>query len=372
MSTRIGTVGFTKEHTKIAKGIAILLMVYHHLFVIPERLNNNYVSVINLLGFNFQSILANFAKICVCIFCFCSGIGMYYSLIKSNTLRDMYKKSLIHGLKFMMNFWVILLLIIPIGCGLNYLSLSPKVMLQLFTASYGGVAEWWFVKQYIALLILAPLVVRLFQNKKLIYIIIPICILVIILIIYRIGAHYSLWNSGVLYYIGDVLGYIWNIDCVLVFIVGVICVRYNLIYHYQKYEKHERWTVCLFSAVLSIIIRVSFSNTPTSMNVDFIVVPLFILPLVTVLYNTKMGTVLSFFGNHSTNIWLTHTFWCYYFGQSIVLLPRYSILIFIWLLLLSLLSSYVINLIYVPLSNLIFNREHRWSYKGYLKIGGNN
>ena len=96
--------GFTKEHTKIAKGIAILFMVYHHLFVIPERLNNNYISVINLLGYNFQSILANFAKICVCIFVFCSGIGLYYSLIELNSLRDMYKKVLVHGLKLMMNY----------------------------------------------------------------------------------------------------------------------------------------------------------------------------------------------------------------------------------------------------------------------------
>lgn len=361
--------GFTKEHTKIAKGIAILFMVYHHLFVIPERLNNNYISVINLLGYNFQSILANFAKICVCIFVFCSGIGLYYSLIELNSLRDMYKKVLVHGLKLMMNYWIILLFVIPIGCGLNFFSINYlEGIFQLFTASYGSVAEWWFIKQYIALLILAPIVVRLFHNTKPIIKIIPIIIIVITFVLHRICTQYTFLNQGIFYYLFDLIQYIWNIDCVLAFFVGVLCARNNLIHHYQKYKGCDRWIVCLFSVVIAIIIRVFFSNTPTSMNFDFIVVPLFVLPLVTVLYNTKIGKILSFFGTHSTNIWLTHTFWCYYFGQAIILLPRYSILIYIWLLFLSLLSSYIINLLYVPLLNLFFSKEHRWSYKGYLRI----
>lgn len=362
--------GFTKEHTKIAKGIAILFMVYHHLFVIPERLNNDYVSVINLLGYNFQSVLANFAKICVCIFVFCSGIGLYYSLIKISSLRDMYKKVFVHGLKFMLNFWIILLFVIPIGCGLNFFSINNfKGIFQLFTASNGNVMEWWFIKQYIALLILAPVVVRLFQNTKPIKKIIPIIIIIVIsFVLYRICTQYTFLNQGIFYHLFVFIQYIWSIDCVLAFFVGVLCARNNLIHHYQKHKGRDRWIVCLFSVLIAIVIRVFFSNTPTSMNFDFFVVPLFILPLVTVLYNTKIGKILSFFGTHSTNIWLTHTFWCYYFGQAIILLPRYSILIYIWLLFLSLLSSYIINLLYVPLSNLFFSKEHRLSYKGYLRI----
>ena len=42
---------FTKKHTQIAKGIAILLMVYHHLYVIPERLNYDYYALPNIFGY---------------------------------------------------------------------------------------------------------------------------------------------------------------------------------------------------------------------------------------------------------------------------------------------------------------------------------
>ena len=154
----------TRTGGRRSSGIAILLMVYHHLFVIPERLGNNYVSVINLTGYDFQSILANFSKICVGIFLFLSGIGLYYTLIKYDTLKQMYKKVGIHCLKFMMNFWIIALLLLPIGIVQGFWSFSIKTIIEILFASYDSVMEWWFVRMYIVILVLAPLFIRLFQN----------------------------------------------------------------------------------------------------------------------------------------------------------------------------------------------------------------
>ncbi|MBR5179732.1 MAG: acyltransferase family protein [Lachnospiraceae bacterium] len=154
----------TKSHTQIAKGLGILLMVYHHLFVIPERLGNNYISFINFSGLDLQSIVANFAKICVCIFVFCSGIGLYYSLIEIKSLKDMYKKVLVHGLKFLMNFWIILIFIFPIGLYIHYLDFNIRTIILLITASFGSFYEWWFVHLYLLLLLISPIIVRLFQS----------------------------------------------------------------------------------------------------------------------------------------------------------------------------------------------------------------
>ena len=108
--------------------------------------------------------------------------------------------------------------------------------------------------------------------------------------------------------------------------------------------------------------RFAFSNNPISMKVDFFVVPLFIFGTTTLIIKTNISKLLEYFAKHSTNIWLTHTFWCYYFFQNIVIKPYYSILIYIWLLGLSLLSSYIINLIYVPINNCLFSKEHKLSY----------
>jgi hypothetical protein len=39
--------GMSKRQSSILYGIAILLMLYHHLFCIPTRLNTEYFSVLN-------------------------------------------------------------------------------------------------------------------------------------------------------------------------------------------------------------------------------------------------------------------------------------------------------------------------------------
>ena len=343
-------------------------MVYHHLFVVPERLGNNYVTIINLAGYDFQSILANFSKICVGIFLFLSGIGLYYSLIKLESLKQMYKKVGFHGLKFMVNYWVIALILFPIGLSQGFFKLSVKDIAYVFFASYDSVAEWWFVRMYIVILILAPLFIRLFQNISVLKRIIPLvfiflgwlAIRITIKLVPMIGA----WGI-----IKDILlNYFWffeDFDCIVVFISGIFCARYNLINYFLREEKKDIVLLSGLFILAAIIIRVLYSNTTTSMNVDFVVVPMFIIPLTVLLYNTKLSVILMWFGKHSTNIWLTHTFWCYYFGQKIVLLPKYSVLIYIWLLILSLASSYIINLIYIPISNLFFSKEHRLSYKNY-------
>ena len=172
-------------------------------------------------------------------------------------------------------------------------------------------------------------------------------------------------ENGILIKIVRFVDHLNNFDCVITFIVGIMCGCFNIIYYYQRNIGYKRWLLCIISIFVAYYTRLVFSNSPKSTNVDFIVVPLLILPLMTLFYNTKIGTVLQYFAKHSTNIWLTHTFWCYYFGQQIVLLPKYSILIYLWLLILSLLSSYIINLLYIPINNLLFNKLHKLSYKGY-------
>ena len=159
-------------------------MVYHHLFVLPERMGNNYISVINLFGYDLQSILANFSKICVCIFVFFFFFGLYYSLINIQSLRQMYKKVLIHGLKFLTNFWIILIFLFPIGLYLHYFSFNTESVVYLALASYRGIMEWWFVKLYLLLLLVSPIIVRLFQNIDVVKKIIPLAVAFSILILY--------------------------------------------------------------------------------------------------------------------------------------------------------------------------------------------
>lgn len=363
---------FTKQHTLIAKGIAILLMVYHHLFVLPERLGSQYFSVINFFGYDLQSLFANFGKICVCIFVFLSGIGIYHSLSKETCILAMYKKVGKHALKFLINYWVILLFVYPYGIYIGFFEPTVKCFLNAIIGVSNSVMEWWFIPQYMVLLFIAPTIIWLFKKtNKLVYRMLPLGLMYFFVLPIRIFIHFFGFPS---YIFNDVyfsyIKYFTLLSTLSVFVIGIITAKYNLYALYLKIPGKNLKAVLFIAA--GTIIRIIFSNSPTSMTVDFIVVPLFVFGTTSLLINTKTSNILFYFAKHSTNIWLTHTFWCYYFFNHIVLLPYYSVFIYLWLLILSLLTSYLINLIYIPIHNLIFTKEHKLCYKNYFYIIGKN
>ena len=56
--------------------------------------------------------------------------------------------------------------------------------------------------------------------------------------------------------------------------------------------------------------------------------------------------LLYYLSGHSTNMWLTHMFFYMVYFKSLVFMLKYTIFIFIWLVILCLISSYLINKIY--------------------------
>ena len=64
-------------------------------------------------------------------------------------------------------------------------------------------------------------------------------------------------------------------------------------------------------------------------------------------------TILPFLGQHSTNMWFTHNFFCFHFFGSYIYGLRYPLLIFLALIAVSVACSYVINIIYNPIKKRI-------------------
>ena len=60
--------------------------------------------------------------------------------------------------------------------------------------------------------------------------------------------------------------------------------------------------------------------------------------------------VFGFIGKYSTYVWLVHTFFAYYFFQAVTFFPKYSILVFLWCLALSLLAGILLDLMLKGLS----------------------
>lgn len=75
-------VKFDKVCSLKIKGIAIILMLFHHLFRIPD-LYKGYEIIWFPLSENLVVSLADMSKICVALFVFISGYGMALKMKKS-------------------------------------------------------------------------------------------------------------------------------------------------------------------------------------------------------------------------------------------------------------------------------------------------
>jgi len=178
-------VTFDKRQTNIAKGVAILLMLWHHLFYDNPDNYDMYTSFLWIGDKPLVAYLANFAKVCVAIFCILSGYGMFKSFesyIKKNEIdgKLSVKKQFIfvknHLLKTMSGYWFIYIvfgIIMGLFCGRPFYEIYEYNILYGIIdfcglASLFGTptlnATWWFVYVIILYYILFPIIYKLVNN----------------------------------------------------------------------------------------------------------------------------------------------------------------------------------------------------------------
>lgn len=353
---------FTRLHTQIAKGVAITLMMIHHLFAFPVRIQNvSYISVLPFKNFglyqnnSIEFYLGDFAGICVAMYLFLSGYGLCLSAAKKSkfTIRDSIKKVM----KFITIYWVVFIMFVPIGLiwfrgsGGYHLNIV-EFMLNFFTVSSSYNMEWWFVRLYIELLLLFPLIKQLLKGS-----IVSSFATSLGIYILSIGMEVIVIKTPQIHFLKEVFIYndIMNVFFwQMVFCTGYIAAKFNLFNSINRKITSKRLDKKAFyiTIVLVIIcIRIEFSSIckiigkGNATYIDFILAPIFILVCTNLIQRFKSKNVFLVLGKSSTNIWLTHTFFCFYYFQRIVFMPKFSVLILIWLAALSLAASKLINFI---------------------------
>lgn len=102
---------FSNDCTKQIKGIAIVLMVCNHLFPILDWIyeENMYISI-PLGGTTLAALVGGFGKICVSLFAFLSGLGMFY-IYQDLTFDKAVKKTFSNALNVLVKYWILLVLL---------------------------------------------------------------------------------------------------------------------------------------------------------------------------------------------------------------------------------------------------------------------
>lgn len=167
---------FDEKQTQIAKGIAIMLMVWHHLFSYPVRIEHvTYIPFFPPNVLRMELLIGMFGKICVSIFLFLSGYGMYQSM--SHRGKGSIKYSLSKMFQFMTQYWICFLVFVPIGLffyshNVRYAWDARTFLFSLLGLDNHYNGEWWFVLLYLKLLLLFPVAYWIVQKNVLLSLVI--------------------------------------------------------------------------------------------------------------------------------------------------------------------------------------------------------
>lgn len=159
--------------TNALKGIALLLLLIHHLFYI----DNGMYDDISIAGRGIVQTIGLWSKICVAIFVFLSGYGLTVQAEKIGGVGSLARFYWRRFTKLMLNYWFIWLIFVPIGVFVFHYSFAEaygdnigiKFLLD-FTGLinafglYGYNVTWWFYSCIILLYILFPFLYRLVKK----------------------------------------------------------------------------------------------------------------------------------------------------------------------------------------------------------------
>lgn len=327
---------FTKEHTMVIKGIAILLMLWHHLFF------GQLATPIHWLGGDtFRQIFATIFKVCVSIFAILSGYGLteqYKKKPKSESDLDFaFKKTW----KLLKEFWGVFFIVFILGffLGEKPTDVYGTGMLGFFhflLDSTGLAAatqnptmnfSWWYIEAALCFYIFHPLLYK--AVKKIPYIIFPIT--------FFLFAKYGASHCREIFWLFP-------------FCVGILYSEQDFLNSYlRRYNNgnEERQIGYKVKNIVAVLIY-TLLRSKLGIIIDVLLAIKIIKFASLFIMNRKPIKVpLKILGRHSANIFMVHSFIYYYFAviaKPFNAIPTW-ILQYIVLVLASLAFSVVIEFI---------------------------
>ena len=333
----------TRIESQELKGVAILLMLFLHLFNHEQEAIHcsNYFYINGTPLVHFMTRMANPVPFFVVL----SGYGFYASYKKGD------KNRWSRLLKLLSHYWLVLIIFVTIGHFIHP-SIYPggwtKMLENLtgFYTTYNG--EHWFLFPYLLLAITSPWLFKLCDKMNVTLVLVGAYILYLgtCFLISRYGELYLYTNMWVYHPIlyGSLL---FN------FILGAIACKQGWLKNKMSFQI-TKWSWLLLVGLC--VLRCCFT-TGAFHN-------LYVFAFIMIWLQTTraqwVNHLLAHLGKHSMNIWFIHSFFCYYLFHDWIYGFKYPLLIYLVLIIVSYLSSLVIDLLYSFISRLfLFKNTNR-------------
>jgi hypothetical protein len=309
--------------------------------------------------------LGSFGQICVSLFFFLGGYGLWCISKKG-------KLDILNNIKKLyISYWKVFLVFIPIGfiffskqetSAINsaYILRFNNFSWQTIISDFFGISsslngEWWFFRCYIFAIITFPILKKLFSRYS-------ATTNIFIVIIFNI------LSNNVLPALGNIaeLGYLNNnylytnlfcIPYISCFYLGIVFAKDNLIIKLRKYI-NDNIKLNIFVDISIILVIIYLRELAIGRLLDILYVPFFIIVSLDIIKKNKyLEGVLYSIGCESTNMWLIHSFFCYYFCiiSSFVTYLEWAVPCLFVLVFLSFVASKLLNKFWDFIS-LIYNK----------------
>lgn len=323
----------SKDKSKGIKFIAVIIMVILHVFGFPDRIAPySYKSFLTFGGGTIESYLATGSSIVVHLFLFVSGYGMY--LLGEQNYKQIFKR--IKNLY--LEYWSIFFIFIPLGYYLGKYKFNVKEFLYNFVgiiSSYN--AEWWFLRAYIIYMLIYPLTRKVVKKYPKISLIGAMFITGSGMILGKLIRMTLIPNNLFFSILASTLEYYYPFVC------GMVVVEKGYFDNFKYFleRKNINFKFLFIVTVIFICWIEKFNYIRHAFN--FGLVPLFICLLS--MFKLEKNKFILMMSKYTTGIWLIHSFFCYYYFKGLAFFPKYSLLILIWIILLSTLCTVGINYI---------------------------
>lgn len=309
----------SREDTNVLKGLALLLLLAHHLFYINDGQYND----MHIIGrYNLVQTIGYSSKICVAIFVFLSGFGLSvkYQRVVSIEKKRFYAERFT---KLYINYWIIWLLFMPIsliifGPSLHqaYGSMIPVKLLLDFTGLinviglYGYNPTWWFYSCIILLYAFFPFIHACNRKGFMPF------MLIASVVLYLIPGNIAL--------------------CARLFLPSFLIGVYM--------AENKKNTPPLFAcAIMLIMLLGERVYMKYEILCDAITVMMLTLVYVQIKLPKWLSAILHYLGRHSMNIFLFHTFIYYLWFRDYIYISRSPLVIYMTLLISCIIISIAIE-----------------------------
>lgn len=327
----------TRQDSQIIKGLAILLMIFLHLFnsLSKTELCHNLLYIDGTPLTLFLTRAAN----PVAFFLIIAGYGLYKVYDKGD------KRRFARLIKLFIHYWITLLIFLPLAYALHGENYSWSLVsmlenLSIYNPTYNP--EMWFLLPYVVLSATAPWLFKI--TKK-----IPCRYVILAALIIHVATSYMLsrYGSTIIY----PNRWLYNIFVVfhflLNFMLGAMSARYGF-FEKLKAKFHKLRYIYIYIVIL-VVIQCSFQY---NFFYAFIMISLINLARMP----RRLRSTLEKLGNQSMDMWMVHSWLALYLFMDLFYSLSYPIVIFSATVVASYLVALLINRIAKPVESLILTK----------------